>query len=260
MVLRFDGNALNLCLYFDEIESLSTDAGLNEEGKIRHALHYASREDNKLWSMLSKAQLPEYAKFWDAVVKLYPRANNERKYTESNLEWLIEMQRQYGMESRAKLGHYYREFRYISKFLVDKQRLSDIEWNKMYMQGFNKRLREHVKNRLQVKFPDHYHDDPYEWQDFHEYAHFLLAGTAAESSVSTVAQARIPAILTVPPTFSTPPPAAVVIKTEDTTSILQDTLRRMESMFASAIYQNCKGNLTDLRRGLHLSLAKGNPK
>jgi hypothetical protein len=35
---RFDGNALNLRLYFDEVESLSIDAGLNEEGKIRHAV------------------------------------------------------------------------------------------------------------------------------------------------------------------------------------------------------------------------------
>jgi hypothetical protein len=34
MTPRFDSNALNLCLYFDEVESLSIDAGLNEEGKI----------------------------------------------------------------------------------------------------------------------------------------------------------------------------------------------------------------------------------
>jgi hypothetical protein len=34
MVPCFDGNALNLCLYFDEVESLSIDAGLNEKGKI----------------------------------------------------------------------------------------------------------------------------------------------------------------------------------------------------------------------------------
>jgi hypothetical protein len=39
---RFDGNALNLHLYFDEVESLSIDASLNEEGKICHALRYAS--------------------------------------------------------------------------------------------------------------------------------------------------------------------------------------------------------------------------
>jgi hypothetical protein len=39
---RFDGNALNLRLYFDEVESLSIDTGSNEEGKICHALHYAS--------------------------------------------------------------------------------------------------------------------------------------------------------------------------------------------------------------------------
>jgi hypothetical protein len=98
-----------------------------------------------------------------------------------------------------------------------------------------------VKGRLQVKFPDHYYDDLYEWQDFHECAHFLLAGTAAESSVSTITQARVPAVFAVPPTFSAPPLAAVVIKMEDTMSILQDTLRRMESMFAGAIYQNTQG-------------------
>jgi hypothetical protein len=98
-----------------------------------------------------------------------------------------------------------------------------------------------MKGRLQVKFLDHYHDNLYEWQDFHECAHFLLAGMAAESSVSTVTQAHIPVIFAVPPTFSIPPPAAIVIKMEDTMSILQDTLQRMESMFASAIYQNTQG-------------------
>jgi hypothetical protein len=108
----------------------------------------------------------------------------------------------------------------------------------MYMRGFDERLQEQVKRRLQVKFPDHYHNDPYEWQDFHECAHFLLAGTATKSSVGTVTQARVPAVFAVPPAISTPPPATVVVKTEDTASILQDTLRRMENMFASAIYQN----------------------
>jgi hypothetical protein len=59
----FDGNTLNLCLYFDEVESLATNAGLNEEGKICHALRYASREDNKLWLTLpeAEAQAPDYA-------------------------------------------------------------------------------------------------------------------------------------------------------------------------------------------------------
>jgi hypothetical protein len=94
---------------------------------------------------------------------------------------------------------------------------------------------------LQVKFPDHYHDDLYEWQDFHEYAHFLLAGTAAESSISTITQAHVPAVFAIPPTFSTPPPAAAIVKTEDTVSILQDSLRRMENIFTGVIYQNTHG-------------------
>jgi hypothetical protein len=141
---RFDGNALDLCLYFDEVESLSIDAGLNEEGKICHALCYASREDNELWSTLpeAQAQAPDYTRFRDAIVKLYPGADDERKYAKSDLQWLIDTQRQYGIESRAELRHYYREFHRISKFLIDKRCLSDIEWNKMYMRGFEERLRE----------------------------------------------------------------------------------------------------------------------
>jgi hypothetical protein len=63
---------------------------------------------------------------------------------------------------------------------------------------------------------------------------------ATESSVGTVTQARIPAIFTVPPAVSTPLPAAVIVKT-DTASILQDTLQRMENMFAGTIYQNMHG-------------------
>jgi hypothetical protein len=211
--------------------------------RIINALRYASQEDNELWSTLpeAEAQAPDYTQFRDAVIKLYPGADDERKYAESDLERLINMQRQYGIESRAELGHYYREFCHISKFLIDKRRLSDIELNKMYMRGFDERLRERMKGRLQVKFPDHYHDDPYEWQDFHDCAHFLLAGMAAESSVGTVTQARVPVVFTVPPAFSTPPPVATVVKTEDPASILQDSLWRMETMFAGVIYQNTHG-------------------
>jgi hypothetical protein len=65
------------------------------------------------------------------------------------------------------------------------------------MQGFNKQLQEWVKR--QVKFPDHYHNNLYEWQNFHKCAHFLLAGTATESSVGTIAQAHVPTIFTIPP-------------------------------------------------------------
>jgi hypothetical protein len=138
-VPHFDGNALNLCLYFDKVELLSINAGLNEEGKVCHALHYTSQEDNKLWSMLpeAKAQVPDYTRFCNAIIKLYPGADDQRKYAESDLQRLIDTQRQYGMESRAELGHYYREFCCISKFLIDKRRLSDIEHNKMYMRGFD---------------------------------------------------------------------------------------------------------------------------
>jgi hypothetical protein len=81
----------------------------------------------------AEAQLPNYTRFHDAIIKLYPGAGDKRKYAESDLQQLIDTQQQYRIESRAELRHYYREFHRISKFLIDKQRLSDIERNKMYL-------------------------------------------------------------------------------------------------------------------------------
>jgi hypothetical protein len=54
----------------------------------------------------AKAQLTDNAKFHDTIIKLYPGADDERKYTESDLQQLIDTQGQYGIESRAELGHY----------------------------------------------------------------------------------------------------------------------------------------------------------
>jgi hypothetical protein len=55
----------------------------------------------------AEAQVPDYARFCDTVVKLYPGADDERKYAKSDLPQVIDTQQQYGIESRAKLGHYY---------------------------------------------------------------------------------------------------------------------------------------------------------
>jgi hypothetical protein len=51
MVPHFDGNALNLHLYFDEVESLSIDASLNEQEQsdtpstmpVRRTMSYGPR-------------------------------------------------------------------------------------------------------------------------------------------------------------------------------------------------------------------------
>jgi hypothetical protein len=82
---RFDGNALNLRLYFDKVESLSINASLNKEGKVRHTLRYTSREDNELWSALpeAEAQVLDYAQFRDAIIKLYPGADKRGSMQEA---------------------------------------------------------------------------------------------------------------------------------------------------------------------------------
>jgi hypothetical protein len=50
-----------------------------------------------------------------------------------------------------------------------------------------------------------------------------------------------PAVFAISPTFSTPLPAAAVVKTEDAVSILQDSLQQMGNIFAGVVYQNAHG-------------------
>ena len=48
----FDGDALNLIHFFNEVDVLGTKAGLTDEAKIRQSLRYARREEYELWTTL----------------------------------------------------------------------------------------------------------------------------------------------------------------------------------------------------------------
>jgi hypothetical protein len=52
----------------------------------------------------------------------------------------------------------------------------------MYENGFHAELKKDIKTRLQYQQPNHFHSEPYDFQDFHNCAHFLLAGTTAKLS------------------------------------------------------------------------------
>ncbi|MDT7543780.1 MAG: hypothetical protein QOE33_3695 [Acidobacteriota bacterium] len=223
----FSGDALDLDRFFEEVDILADDAGLDDAGKIKHSLRYARREEYELWSTLVPAVGDSFDDFKAAVKKLYPGADDDRRYSVADLERLTKKQAEYGIENRAELGQYYRDFIRIVTFLKAKNRISDNEVNRAYERGFDDNLRERVRTRLQFKFPDHFYDDPYPLEQFHECAHFLLAGTAA----GTVTSAAISAI---PPTRS----PSHVAKTEQKEPSLAEAIREISVQLATAFNQS----------------------
>ena len=157
-----------------------------------HSRRYAGCKEHELWGYLPAASGRSFQAFRDEVMALYPGSDDDRRYSDKDLRRLVIDQQTHSITTRADLGAYYREFLRISDFLVKKGRMSSLERNRLYMEGFNRTLRTRILTRLEVQHPDHYPDDPYDISTFHQCAHFLLAGTAAAPTIGQVSQQRSP--------------------------------------------------------------------
>ena len=182
-----------------------------------HALRFVDCDTAKLWEIL-----PEFAnstaphqKFVDAVCQLYPGSDAEQHWLIVDMEKLVADTSRTGILSLADLRKYHRDFISITMFLITKNRLATPEQSHTFTQAFPLELWSQVSYRLQLKFPDHFPDDPYTLEQIHDAARFVLHGTAA--SAPTLAHNRpLPLVLTLAPTP----------KTESTElSVLIDTMK-----------------------------------
>jgi len=186
----FDGQPLNLIRFFDEVGSLGDDARIDDQAKIAYSLRYARLDDYEIWKTLPEATGIDFLAFRTAVTALYPGAEDDRRYSVTDLEKLVEVQARLGIRNRAELGQYYRDFLRISKFLIDRTRLSTAERDRAYMRGFGESFRDKVKTRLAYLLPNHFPDDPYGIEDAHKSATFILSGTTADVGEAPVAGSR----------------------------------------------------------------------
>ena len=157
-----------------------------------------------------------YQKFVDAVCQLYPGSNAEQCWLIADMEKLVADTSKTGISSLANLGKYHRDFVSITTFLIAKNRLATPEQSCTFAHAFPSELWSQVSYQLQLKFPDHFPDDPYTLEQIHDAARFVLHGTAA----STPALAH-DGPLPLAPTLAPAP------KTESTKlSILIDTMKQ----------------------------------
>ncbi|CAK5274470.1 unnamed protein product [Mycena citricolor] len=182
-----------LLRFFTDLEFHFSLAGVTaEQEKKTHATRYLSVDDQEIWESLDSFLAPHsYASFKADVLKLYPGTDADRRYTLSDLHTLIGEYASVGILSRSDYSEFYRKFLVITKFLVDKARLSTAEQSQAFRRAISPpSLWSRVHQRLQIKKPDVHPDDPYDLTDMNEAMEFVLADSSHGSAISNTASPK----------------------------------------------------------------------
>ncbi|ETW75998.1 hypothetical protein HETIRDRAFT_422610 [Heterobasidion irregulare TC 32-1] len=132
------------------------------------------------------------------VYRLYPGSEEERKWSVSDMDKLVGETSRVGILSLSELGNYHRRFLAIMVFLLSKAQILAAEQECAFARGFQLELWARILQCLQLKFPNHFPDGPYNLQDIHDTARFILHGTmSAYNTTSTDISQAAPAV---PPT------------------------------------------------------------
>src|SRR6202041_2614745 len=105
--------------------------------KKSYACSYLHIDSAELWEAL-----PEYDALdnWDlfkaVTFKLYPGAEDERKFSIADMDKLVSEQLRTGIYTDKDLGNYYRSFFSITQFLLTKNRLLIAEQSRAFVRGF----------------------------------------------------------------------------------------------------------------------------
>ena len=92
--------------------------------------------------------------------------------------------------SQEDLGKYRCKFTKISSHLVDTGKLSETEWNDLFLQGFPKEVEERIHHWLSITKFDLHPDDPYPMADVLTTVKFLLTGSAYRSALPDLLSAH----------------------------------------------------------------------
>ncbi|KIM40035.1 hypothetical protein M413DRAFT_28573 [Hebeloma cylindrosporum] len=118
---KFDGKPWSLHHFLTEVRSLTNDRGLSDKRAIEAALTYAPTSEFELWKSLGAAKGDDWEKFVEALIKLYPGAGGDRKFSKNDLKLLVSRSSQVPMADQVMLGEYYRSFINIVTFLEEKK-------------------------------------------------------------------------------------------------------------------------------------------
>jgi len=200
----FDGTPLTLNRYFQDIDQLFDNLGVvapTDAAKVAKATYYLDALTADLWeSVIPVGGDITWTNFKAAIQSLYPGADRARLYSARDLDNTVHQYASQGVYTRADLGEYCRDFRRISNYLRNHNRIDEGACDRLFIQGFGDATRRRIESRLLFVMPDHHPDDPYPESNVRTAAEFLLSAT---STAPTPSHAPVPQQAPVKPTPST---------------------------------------------------------
>jgi hypothetical protein len=187
--LSFNGGAEELGHYFAELEALyDRHVVTTDLHKKQGALKYlATVALERMWrasdTFMDAAKT--YEDFKKEIHKYYP-GSSEDLYTIHHLDTLIGGCTRLGVWNAAELGDFHLQFRMISKYLIDKSRMSQAKQTRGFLRVLQPKLENQVKQWLQITKPQHNPQDPYALKDLYEAAGYCLLGSAPAGSMDAI--------------------------------------------------------------------------
>jgi hypothetical protein len=121
--------------YFDTLDSFFTSRYITSDAKKKKfACYYLDLDSAELWEVLPQyeATVP-YSDFVQAVYRLYPGSEADRRWTIADMDALIGEQLRLGIPDLASFGTYHRSFVTITHFLRSKHKISDTEQSRAFI-------------------------------------------------------------------------------------------------------------------------------
>ncbi|THH15830.1 hypothetical protein EW146_g4710 [Bondarzewia mesenterica] len=114
----------------------------NDEEKKSHACRFLDVDTCKLWQSLAEYTdaAKTYEDFKSVIYKLYPGAEEDRKWSITDMDKLIRERSRIGILSIGDLDEYHCQFLNITTFLIAKKCLSVSEQSRAFAQGFHPKL------------------------------------------------------------------------------------------------------------------------
>ncbi|KAG2066246.1 hypothetical protein BDR04DRAFT_962968, partial [Suillus decipiens] len=171
---KFDSTPACLIPFIEDVDAISDHVMLTNKQQIKAALRYAPIEEAETWEMLEEATLPDWKKFVAAVKLLYPGCESDRHFTHTNLKNLCTEQVHVLMTLQEELGQYYCKFFKISRHLIMKKKLAELEQDHLFLDRFHATAKTTIMWWLEIKLTDHHPDNSYDITDIYNAVVFLL--------------------------------------------------------------------------------------
>ena len=156
----FSGDPCDVTDYLDDIARLCEACGaISGAEKIKYTLKYVSHEVEKLWCHAAHYCKANWDAFGHLVMCFYPEVDVDACHTCSALQHVIERQVSIPMTSRADLGAYLHKFESISLYLLCKERLSESERSRWFLDGFSPEFKSALLHRLSLSDLNHHPED-----------------------------------------------------------------------------------------------------